>query len=131
MSDGRYDHKQQIPYSASPMGCHCLSSTSWHSPTKVDGRGEVKCFKNVPLKLFFLQSLLLSAYGVKVDEVTKVLRSAEQWAVVSSELLPSSMEVVGHHVNEVQFPGKTERVISKTFTELPFISLKEVLIAAH
>lgn len=28
---------------------------------------------------------------------------------MSSESLPSSMEVVGHHVDEVQFPGDGER----------------------
>lgn len=44
------------------------------------------------------------AYGVEVDEVAKVLRAAEQRAVVTSEPLPSSMKVVGHHIDEVQFP---------------------------
>lgn len=53
----------------------------------------------------------MATYSVEVDEVTFILGSTKQWAVVSCELLPSSMEVIGHHIDEVQFPGKTKIVI--------------------
>lgn len=46
-------------------------------------------------------------YGVEVDVVTSVVRATEQRTVVSSELLPSSMEVIGHHIDEVQISGDT------------------------
>lgn len=51
----------------------------------------------------------MSTYGVEVDEITMVLGSTEQWAVVSSEPLPSSMKVVGHHIDEFQFPEIGEK----------------------
>lgn len=46
----------------------------------------------------------VATYGVKVNEVTKVLRSAVQGAVVPRNSLPSSVEIIRHHVDEVQIP---------------------------
>ena len=60
------------------------------------------------------------AYSVEVDEVPGVLGSAVQGAVVSGEGLPGPVEVVGHHVDEVQIPGgDRETVVSKTLPENP------------
>lgn len=36
------------------------------------------------------------------------MRTTEQRAVVSSKLFPGSMEVIGHHIDEVQIPGEKE-----------------------
>lgn len=49
--------------------------------------------------------LLSGSYSIEVDEISSVEGATEQRAVVSSESLPSSMEVIGHHVDEVQLPG--------------------------
>lgn len=49
--------------------------------------------------------LPMSTYRVEVDKITIVLGSTEQWAVVSSERLPSSMKVIRHHIDKFQFPG--------------------------
>ena len=42
------------------------------------------------------------SHSVEVDEVTLVLGTTEEWAVVASDTLPGSMEVIGHDVDEVQ-----------------------------
>lgn len=52
------------------------------------------------------------SYNVEVDKVSRVKGSSIQGAVVSSELLPSSMEVIGHHIDEIQGP-KEERTQEK------------------
>lgn len=104
-SNGKYDRMQQNPSSASPLGCRCLSSISWQSPTRII-RSRVRVFTESPITLTFLLPFSASTYGVKVDEVTKVLGTTEQRAVVSCKLFPGSMEVVGHHIDEVQFPGR-------------------------
>lgn len=46
-------------------------------------------------------------YSVEEDKVSRVMSTTVEWAVVSSELLPSSMEVIGHHVDEVQRAAET------------------------
>ena len=45
-------------------------------------------------------------YSVEIDEFTLVLGATVQRAVVSSDLFPSSMEVIGHHINKVQIPER-------------------------
>ena len=45
-----------------------------------------------------------SPYSVEVDEVAVVLGPNEEGAVVASERLPGSMEVIGHDVDKVQLP---------------------------
>ena len=52
----------------------------------------------------FSYVLLCFPYCVEVDEVTLVLGATVQGAVMASELLPGSMEVIGHDVDEVQLP---------------------------
>ena len=47
---------------------------------------------------------VLNTYSVEVDEVTLVLGATVQGAVMASELLPGSMEIIGHDVDEVQLP---------------------------
>lgn len=51
-------------------------------------------------------SLQASVYCVSYDIVMNVRagvhRAAVQWAVVSSNCLPGSMEVIGHDVDEVK-----------------------------
>lgn len=51
------------------------------------------------------------AYGVKVDEVPMILRTTEEGAVVPGEALPGAVEVVGHHIDEVQVPTNTQTVL--------------------
>ena len=55
--------------------------------------------------LINIQSVCVFPYSVEVDKLSLVMSTAIQGAVVSSESLPSSVEVVGHHVDEVQRPG--------------------------
>jgi len=54
----------------------------------------------------------LHTYGVEVDEVTLVLGATEKRAVMASELLPGSMEVIGHNIDEVQIPRGAHRKVS-------------------
>lgn len=79
-----------------------------------------EAFKNGLPQVLFNQSPM-STYCVEVDQLTKILGATEQRAVVSSELLPGSMEVIGHYIDEVQFPGdrEKEKVFLKTFEKLP------------
>lgn len=42
------------------------------------------------------------SYSVEVNKISKVFRSRIEGAVVSCEALPSSMEIIGHHIDEVK-----------------------------
>ena len=50
-------------------------------------------------------------YSVEVDEVALVVGTTEEGAVVASERLPGSMEVIGHYIDEVQLPDGGVRVL--------------------
>lgn len=53
---------------------------------------------NLKIKVY----LLNLSYSVEVNKISKVLGSLKERAVVSCEALPSSMEVISHHVDEVK-----------------------------
>lgn len=65
-----------------------------------------------------------ATYSVEVDQVTGVMWATVQRAVVSSEALPGSMEVIGHHIDEVQFPGEKncKSILQTSVRPLEFIS---------
>lgn len=45
---------------------------------------------------------LCASYDIVIRVCTRIHRAAVQWAIVSSNCLPVSMEVVGHDVDEVK-----------------------------
>lgn len=52
--------------------------------------------------------LVEGSYSVEVDQIAAVVGATVQWAVVSSESLPSSVEVIGHHIDKVQIPRRSQ-----------------------
>lgn len=58
----------------------------------------------------------MSAYSVKVDEISLIMGATVQGAVVSSECLPCSVEVISHYIDEVKGPGHTHTQNRKTIT---------------
>lgn len=47
------------------------------------------------------------SYDIEVVVCPRVMAAAEQWAIVSCGSLPVSVEVIGHHVDEVQRAAET------------------------
>lgn len=47
------------------------------------------------------------SYNVEVDAIATILGATVQWAVVSSDSVPGSVEVIGHHIDKVQIPTGT------------------------
>lgn len=63
------------------------------------------------ISVTFATILVEGSYSVEVDKITTVVGATAQWAVVSSEWLPSSVEVIGHHIDKVQIPRRSQRAL--------------------
>lgn len=71
-------------------------------------------------------------YNIEIDKVTKVLGSTEQRTVVACELLPGAMEVIGHHINKVEFPEKnTERSLRQWPENPGFLPEYQLMTDTH
>lgn len=72
--------------------------------------------------------LVEGSYSVEVDQITAVMGATVQGAVVSSGSLPSSVEVIGHHIDEVQIPRRSQGTLRMKNYEIKLSSkIKTVL----
>lgn len=55
--------------------------------------------------------LVEGSHSVEVDQITAVVGATVQGAVVPSESFPSSVEVIGHHIDEVQIPRRSQETL--------------------